>query len=95
MWDPAQDVLPEVRTAANLIRSLAARVGPVPHGGMLTGAIRRQRWSPLNVSLMWAAAGHQETRPLVEWLISVTSAIEEPVHFIWGDLTPSAAVQVG
>ena len=36
-----------------------------------------------------------ETCPLVEWLISATSAMEEPVHFIGCDLTPSAAVRVG
>ena len=78
----AQDLLPEVRTAATLIRSLAARVGPVPTGGNLPSAIRRQRWSPLNVPLMWAAAGHQESCPLLEWLISVTSGMEEPIHFI-------------
>ena len=67
VWDLAQDVLPEVRTAATLIRSLAARVGPVPIRGNVPSAIRRQRWSPLNVPLMWAAAGHQESCPLLEW----------------------------
>ena len=43
---------------------------------------RRQRWSPLNV-------------PLVEWLVSVTSAMAEPMHFFGGDMAPSAAVRVG
>ena len=69
VWDGDQDVPPEVRIAANLIRTLATRVGAVPHGGVMPGTIRRQRWSSLNVLLMWEAARQDETCLLVEWLI--------------------------
>ena len=44
---------PEVRNAATLIGVLGTRVGAVPHGNVLLGAIRRQRWSALNVPLIW------------------------------------------
>ena len=67
----------------------------MPIGGNLPSAIRRQRWFPLNVPLMWAAAGHQESCPLLEWLISATSGMEEPIHFIGGNLSASAAVRAG
>ena len=53
----------------------------------MPGTIRRQRWSPLNVP--------DETCPLVELLISVTSAMAEPMHIVGGDMAPSAAVRVG
>ena len=95
VWDRDQDVPPEVRNAVNLIRTLATRVGAVPHGGVIPGTIRRQRWSPLNVPLMWGAARQEETCPLVEWLISVTSVMAEPMHFFGSDMAPSAAVRVG
>ena len=59
---PETDLAPEVRVAANLLRSLATRIGA--HGSVLPGAIRRQRWSPFNGTLMWAAAGQVETCPM-------------------------------
>ena len=46
----------DVRTASCLVRGLARRAGFVPSGAPLPRAIRQQRWSPLNVPLMWAAA---------------------------------------
>ena len=51
VWDRDQDVPPEVRIAANLIRTLATRVGAVPHGGVIPGTIRRQRWCHIERSL--------------------------------------------
>ena len=76
---------PEVRNAATLIGVLATRVGAIPHGNVLPGAIRRQRWSALNVPLIWGAASHAESCPVFDWLISVTSAVNEPVHFYGGE----------
>ena len=60
LWNPEMDLAPEVRVAANLLRTLATRIGAVPQGSVMPGCIRRQRWSPFNVPLMWAAAeqGH-------------------------------------
>ena len=95
VWDRDLELPPEVNTAVTLIRVLASRIGAVPHGGVLPGAIRRQRWSALNVPLMWAAASQEESCPLMEWLISATSTMSEPVHFHGGDLAPSVAVRVG
>ena len=86
---------PEVRNAATLIGVLATRVGAIPHGNVLPGAIRRQRWSALNVPLIWGAASHAESCPVFEWLISVTSAVNEPVHFYGGETTASGAVRIG
>ena len=89
VWDRDTDVSQDVNTAATLIRVLVSRIGAVPHGGVLPGAMRRQRWSALNVPLMWAAAGQEENCPFVEWLISA------PIHFHGGDLAPSVAMRVG
>ena len=60
----------------------------------MPGTIRRQRWSPLNVPLWWAAR-QDETCPLVEWLISMTSPWPNPCISLGGDMAPSAAVRVG
>ena len=49
----------DVRTASCLVGGLARRVGFVPSGAPLPRAIRQQRWSSLNVPLMWASAGHE------------------------------------
>ena len=57
VWYPEQNLSSEVHAAATMIRSLADRVGPVPRGSIVPGAIRRQRWSAMYVPLMWAAAG--------------------------------------
>ena len=40
-----------------MTRELAGRIGSVPPEGSLLRALRQQRWSPLNVPIMWAAAG--------------------------------------
>ena len=83
------------RNAATLIGVLATRVGAIPHGNVLPGAIRRQRWCALNVPLIWGAASHAESCPVFDWLISVTSAVNEPVHFYGGETTTSGAVRIG
>ena len=84
-----------MRNAATLIGVLATRVGAVPHGNVLPGAIRRQRWSALNVPLIGGAASHVESCPVFEWLNSATSAVNEPVHVYGGETTASGAVRIG
>ena len=68
----------EVRVAEGAIRELAGRIGSVPLGGPLTRAVRQQRWSPLNVPIMWAAAGSSESTPVVDWLAQ--SSTSEPIN---------------
>ena len=43
----------------------------VPREGKVPRVIRQQRWSPLNVPLLWSAAGVEETSPVLDWLASV------------------------
>ena len=43
----------------------------------------------------WRALQHAPSLLPFEWLISVTSGVEEPIHFIGGNLTASAAVRAG
>ena len=95
VWDPEQNLSPEVRTAATMIRSLANRVGPIPRGSILPGGIRRQRWSSMYVPLMWAAAGQATTCPLLEWLIVVAPGVSEPVALFGGEMPVSVAARVG
>ena len=54
------------RAAACLVRGLARRVVAVPRGGQLPRVLRQQRWSPLNVPLMWAAAGQRASVGLAD-----------------------------
>ena len=65
-----------VRAAATLIQNLAHRVGAVPAGAILPVAIRRQRWSPLTVPLLWGAAGVEQSEAVLEWLTSIAPAIQ-------------------
>ena len=58
-------------------------------------ALRQQRWSPLNVPLMWSAAGSQESGVVVEWLITSCAEITEPVEFHGGQVTCGKAAHVG
>ena len=83
------------RAAACLVRGLARRVGAVPRGGQLPRVLRQQRWSPLNVPLMWAAAGQRATTPVLDWLIEVSHRVTDPVEFHGGSEVASAAVRIG
>ena len=95
VWDSEQNSNSEVHAAATMVRSLADRVGPMPRGSILPGAIRRQRWSVMYVPLMWAAAGQAASCPLLEWLVLVTSAVSEPVTLFGGEMPASVAARVG
>ena len=61
MWDPDLDARrqawhPEARAVECLFRELASRTGAVPHGAPIPRPLRQQRWSLVNVPLMWGAA---------------------------------------
>ena len=94
IWNSQDRLQPSVlhrdaRTASCLVRGLARRVGFVPIGAPLPRAIRQQRWSPLNVPLMWAAAGHELSTPVLDWLITEAHSVRE------GSQEASAAVRHG
>ena len=85
----------EVRAAVSLFGNLAQRVGAVPQGAPVPPAIRRQRWSPVMVTLLWSAAGAEQTTPMVEWLVTTASTIPVPVQIHgWQDLA-SESVRTG
>ena len=63
------------------VRRLAQRIGAIPVGGLVPFAIQRQRWSPLNVPIIWRAAGVSPSIPLIEWLVSRASSIHAPIQF--------------
>ena len=73
-----EDVDPQVHIAETFIQNLAERVGPVAPGSVLPWAIRRQRSSPMNVPLMWSAAGDDLAPPILTWLIECASLICGP-----------------
>ena len=62
---PIQPVPDEVVHVLEFVRELAGRIGPIPEGGEVPAIVRRQRWSPINVPLMWAAAGGEPSTPVV------------------------------
>ena len=51
----------QARAAQILIQELSRRVGSLPGGTSIPRIVREQRWSPLNVPLMWAAAADVST----------------------------------
>ena len=81
----------EVRAAKFLIRDLALRVGPLSAWSCLPRPLRQQMWSALNVPLMWSAAGLQESRLVVEWLITSCAEITHGGQVTCGE----AASRVG
>ena len=84
----------DVQSADFLMRDLARRIGFVPAGGPLPRPLRVQRWSLMNVPLMWGAAGTDPSTPVLDWLAEVLGEIPDPLEFHGGFIAPSAAVQV-
>ena len=84
----------EARIADAFVRDLARRVGAVPRGGQLPRVLQHQRWSPLNVPLLWCAAG-EETTPVLEWLVARAETMDEEVDFFEGRGQPADAVRAG
>ena len=101
VWDPSvqpraeQQWHREAREVEGLFRTLAGRVGVLPEGAPYPRAIRQQRWSPVNVPLMWAAAGDAPSTPALDWMIRACQGILEPVEFHEGTIQASEAVRVG
>ena len=50
---PPQRWRPEARVVEGLFRTLGGRVGAVPSGSPIPRVLMRQRWSPVNVPLVW------------------------------------------
>ena len=48
----------------------------------LPRVIQRQRWSPVNVPLMWGAAGEEQTIPVLDWLFAAETDMDGAVEFI-------------
>ena len=94
-WRAPQVWHREARGAVQLVRDLASRIGPIPIGAEVPRAVRQQRWSPLNVPLMWGAASTEDTTPVMEWLVATTIPIEVPLEFHEGGILPSEALRVG
>ena len=84
----------EARIADAFVRDLARRVGAVPRGGQLPRVLQHQRWSPLNVPLLWCAAGAEETTPVLEWLVARAETMDEEVDFFEGRVNPADAGQL-
>ena len=65
-------MMPEraARGAAQMLISLAQRACAAEHeDGSIPQCVLQQRWSPLNVPLMWAAASDSSLEhPVIEWL---------------------------
>ena len=86
-WDPDPDatnqtqqgtphVRRDVHRAAQIVRSLADRVGHVDDSQDIPRAIRRQQWSAFNVPLMWSASVGDNTCPVLQWLVGAAQHIE-------------------
>ena len=84
-----------VKAAAHLVESLARRVGPVAVGGPVPRAILQQKWSPINVPLIWGAAGTDETTPVFDWLMGEASRVPDQVQFHDGHTDVCNAVREG
>ena len=70
----------DVEAAAHLVERLARRDGPVVVGGPVPRAILQQKWSPINVPLIWGAAG-TETPPVFDWLMGEASRVPDQMQF--------------
>ena len=84
-----------VRSAEALIHNLAQRIGAIPVGGLVPLTIQRQRWSPLNVPIIWGAAGVSPSILLIEWLVSRASSIHAPIQFHGGQSSVNDSIRDG
>ena len=55
------------RAAADSVSTLAKGCRDIPNG-VIPRDVHEQRWSALNVPLIWAAAGSNDVCPIVDWL---------------------------
>ena len=78
-----------------LFHNLASRIGAVPEGSVVPGAVRQQLWSPANVPLMWAASGIADSTPALDWLIETADRMSEPIEFNGGRVSARDALRTG
>ena len=90
----SQEWHPDARAAECMMRELGNRIGNVPAGSPVPRAVRQQRWSPLNVPLMWAAASRSDTTPVLQWLSQAGSRIVEPIEFHESHISAADAATV-
>ena len=82
----------EVRAVSNLFNVLARRVGASSVEADLPRGIPQQKWSPVYVPLLWAAARGDESTPVLDWLVERAHFIDEAIQFHGGDTEPSVAL---
>ena len=58
-------------------------------------AVLQQKWSPINVPLIWSAAGTDETTPVFDWLMGEASRVPDQVQFHDGHTDVCNAVREG
>ena len=81
-WHEETDLIwhRDARAVEGVVRNLASRIGAVLEGE-IPAPVRRQRWSPLNVPLIWSAARHDDSSPVLDWLAgSLTGAPRLAFH---------------
>ena len=90
-WSPNHSGHPQVQAVDRLFSELASRIGSVPEGADEPARLRRQRWSSVNVPLMW------EPPPVLESLMGMASRLREPIQFQenWLQATHKHCGQVG
>ena len=67
-------------------------VGATPVGADLLRGIRQQKWSPVDVPLLWAAARGDESTPVLDWLRERAHFIDGAIQFHGGHTEPSVAL---
>eukprot|EP00973_Karenia_brevis_P063872 8878676-Karenia_brevis.AAC.1 len=82
----------EALAAASLVHTLADRIGPNWQEEEIPAVIRRERWSSLNVPLLWGAAGTLPTTAALDWL---ASAAELAPASALSDLPANTALRTG
>ena len=85
VWDRA--TRRDVRETEGLLGNMAARIGGLLVGSEMPKVVRQLRWSPMNVPLMWAAAGEEDITPVLEWLMGLLSQATEVLEFHEGNIT--------
>ena len=57
-----------MRSAIDVITSIAARAGSLHDGQEILQSIERQQWSAFNIPLLWAVAEGDRNCPVLLWL---------------------------
>ena len=91
--DEVGDRRREVLDAASTIHALADRIGRVEREMEVPSAVLRQKWSTLNVPLMWAAAGTNADTPVLRWLLRVAAHMPYVVDVVGQEMTGRDALQ--